>query len=45
VADRWQCPMCTNAVTLFIAVKHPPRCHRHSRRVVKMVLLEEANRG
>jgi hypothetical protein len=52
VGERWQCPICANSVTLFVQVKHEPRCNRHLRRVVKMVLvgdgrlrLEEADRG
>ena len=52
MAERWQCPICANSVTLFVSVKHEPQCSRHLRRVVKMVVvgdgrlrLEEADRG
>ena len=45
-SHRWQCPECTNGITLHVRVDEPPVCHgrtSHSRRQIHMKRQKKGN--
>jgi hypothetical protein len=37
----WRCPICMQSVTTHVPVVDAPTCHRHLRRIVRMVATDE----